>query len=318
VQDEYRQMTSNYAVETKRLSRSFGDRDAVRELTLVVEPGEIFGLLGPNGSGKTTTVRMLVGLIAPTSGDARVLGWDVRSASPNIRERTGALMEHDGLYERLSARENLRYFARIYGIPSEARNTKISELLRGIGLLDRGDERVSRWSKGMKRKLAMARVLVHDPEMVFLDEPTAGLDPIGTREVRETIRTMARDSGKTFFLCTHNLNEAERLCSRVGVLHRGRLIACGRPDEIRASMSRPTVRLGLRGENERVMEEIGALSFVKTVQRSGEEVAVELDDFSRTGDVVRFLAARGADIYKVEPVHRSLEEVFLELVGEDQ
>ncbi len=311
-------MASNYAVETKRLTRSFGDRDAVWELTLAVEPGEIFGLLGPNGSGKTTTVRMLVGLIAPTSGDAQVLGCDVRSASHKIRERTGVLMEHDGLYERLSARENLRYFARIYGLPSEARKRKISELLRGIGLLDRGDERVSRWSKGMKRKLAMARALVHDPEMVFLDEPTAGLDPIGTKEVRETIRAMARDSGKSFFLCTHNLDEAERLCSRVGVLHQGRLIACGRPDEIRSGMSRPTVRLGLRGRNERVMEEIGALTFVKSVQRSGEDVAVELDDLKRTGDVVRFLAGRGADIYKVEPVHRSLEEVFLELVGEDQ
>jgi len=310
-------MALNYAVETSRLTRSFGDRSAVRELTLAVEPGEIFGLLGPNGSGKTTTVRMLLGLIAPTSGAAQVLGWDVRSASQKIRERVGLLTEHDGLYERLSARENLDYFAQIYGIKDEARSTKIVELLSGIGLLDRGDERVSRWSKGMRRKLAMVRALVHDPEMVFLDEPTAGLDPIGTKEVREMIRTMARESGKTFFLCTHNLNEAERLCARVGVLYRGRLIACGSPEEIRANMSRPTVLLGVGGANGRTMEEIGELFFVKSVERRGKDVVVELEDLRWTGEMVRFLVERGADVYKVEPMHRSLEEVFLELVGED-
>ena len=311
-------MSSNYAIETRKLTRSFGDHVAVRELTLTVKPGEIFGLLGPNGSGKTTTVRMLSGLIAPTSGEARVLGWDVRSASRQIRERAGVLTEHDGLYERLSAWENLDYFAQIYGIKGEARSARIVELLKGIGLLDRGDERVSRWSKGMKRKLAMARALVHDPEMVFLDEPTAGLDPIGTKEVRETIRTMARESGKTFFLCTHDLSEAERLCSRVGVLHRGRLIACGSPEEIRANMSRPTVLLGVGGSNGRVMEEIGELFFVKSVKRRAEDVVVELDDLRWTGEIVRLLVERGADVYRVEPMHRSLEEVFLELVEDAQ
>ncbi|MFH1007707.1 MAG: ABC transporter ATP-binding protein [Candidatus Latescibacterota bacterium] len=308
-------MTSNYAVETSQLTRSFGNRDAVRELTLAVAPGEIFGLLGPNGSGKTTTIRMLLGLIAPSSGEAHVLGCDVKSASQQIRERTGALMEHDGLYERLSARENLSYFARIYGIGKDAERTRISELLHGMGLSDRGDEPVSRWSKGMKRKLAMARALVHDPRMVFLDEPTSGLDPLGAKEVRDTIRKMAGESGKTFFLCTHNLNEAERLCSRVGVLHRGKLIACGGPEEIRADVSCPVIRLGVRGANGGMRADIGALAFVKSVKISGEEVVVELDDLSRTGEVVRFLAGRGADIYRVEPVQRSLEEVFLELVG---
>lgn len=314
-------MCSDVVIETVGLTRVFGDRPAVQDLTLSLRRGEVFGFLGPNGSGKTTTIRMLLGLIRPTRGDATVLGYDVRSASHCIRERTGALLEEDGLYERLSAQANLDYFARIYHVDREVRDKRIPELLETMGLADRGasleEERVGKWSKGMKRRLAMARALIHDPELVFLDEPLSGLDPTGARDLRALIQTMA-EKGKTVFLTTHNLGEAERLCSRVGVIHRGRLVALGTAEEIRGRMSRPTVCIGAEGVAPRMMEEIRAMPFVGTVHMEDGELVVELDHPRQARDLVRLLVESGAEVWKVASQERSLEEVFLELVADEK
>lgn len=314
-------MSSNVVIETAGLTRLFGDLPAVQDLTLSIRRGEVFGFLGPNGSGKTTTIRMLLGLIRPTRGDATVLGCDVRAASHCIRERTGALLEEDGLYERLSAQANLDYFARIYHLDRKWRDKRIHELLGTMGLADRGasskDEQVGRWSKGMKRRLAMARALIHDPELVFLDEPLSGLDPAGARDLRAVIRRMAEE-GRTVFLTTHNLGEAERLCSRVGVIHRGRLVALGTSDEIRGRMSRPTVCIGAENVDPRVVDEIRAMSFVGTVRMEDGQLVVELDHLRRAGDLVRRLVESGAEVWKAAPQERSLEEVFLELVADEK
>jgi len=284
---------------------------AVEGLSLSVYRGEIFGLLGPNGAGKTTTLRLLLGLISPTSGTARVLGYDVRD--DRVRERVGVLLEEDGLYERLTAWENLEYYARIYGMGPEM-GSRIGELLEEAGLSERAHEPVSRWSKGMRRTLALLRAFLHDPDVVFLDEPTVGLDPIGARRVREVLRRVTSE-GRTIFLTTHNLKEAEELCSRVGVLHRGRLLTVGTPHEVSGRREGGhMVVVSCEGLDGKIKDLLSELAFVVGVELGGREVRVLMRDHSCTPDLVRFLIEQGVRIYAVRP-EESLEEAFVALVG---
>jgi ABC-2 type transport system ATP-binding protein len=201
---------------------------------LEVPTGIVFGLLGPNGAGKTTLIRLLLGLLEPTSGSARVLGLDVRTGSSAIRERTGALLEHTGLYERLSAADNLEFHARAHGLSRAARRDRIDELLRHFGLFDRRRDVTGRWSRGMKQKLAIARAMIHRPSLLFLDEPTNGLDPIAAGALRDDLRSLVSRERVTVFLTTHNLAEAEALCTTIAVLRSGRLIAMGTPQQLRS------------------------------------------------------------------------------------
>ena len=201
-------------------------------LSLEVHAGEVFGLLGHNGAGKTTTVRLLNGVLTPYGGKARVLGLDPVKDGLALRHRTGVLTEDPALDERLTARENFSYYADLYGVPRSRVPERVEELLREFGLADRADEPVGGYSKGMKQRLALARALLHEPELLFLDEPTAGLDPVAAREVHGLIRELSRVKGRTVVLCTHNLIEAQRLCHRVAVLERGTLMALGTPEEL--------------------------------------------------------------------------------------
>src|SRR6478752_3016179 len=211
------------AIQTTDLTRDFGSVRAVDHLTLTVPPGIIFGFLGPNGAGKTTTIHLLLGLLEATSGEARVLGLDPRTQSEQIRTRSGALLEFSGLYERLTAEDNLDFYGRVWHMPPGERQTRIKELLTHLSLYDRRKERVSTWSRGMKQKLAIARVLLHRPDLIFLDEPTAGLDPVAAAALRDDLEALVQREGTTVFLNTHNLPEAERLCQQVGVIREGRL-----------------------------------------------------------------------------------------------
>ena len=231
------------AIRIEHLTRDFPAVRAVDDLTFEVPAGVVFGFLGPNGSGKTTTIRLLLGLLEPTAGRAEVLGYDVRDAAGEIRERTGALLEHSGLYERLTAWDNLEFFGRIWRIPPEVRADRIRELLDHVGLWERRKEAVGGWSRGMKQKLAVARALLHRPQLIFLDEPTAGLDPLAAAALRKDLAGLAASEGVTVFLTTHNLSEAEKLCSLVAVIRDGRLLALGAPGE-------------LRGETGRTLEEV--------------------------------------------------------------
>ncbi len=239
----------NLAIQTRALARSFGDRQAVKDLTIEVPRGSIFGFLGPNGAGKTTTIRLLLGLIEPSSGSGLVLGNDIATAGAAIREASGALLEHTGLYDRLSAYDNLAFYARVYGLDGARREQRITELLEAAGLRDRRNDRVRGWSRGMRQKLAIARTLLHQPQLVFLDEPTAGLDVIAAIELRQQIKSLAREGKTTVFLTTHNMQEAEELCDRIAVIREGRVLAAGTPRE-------------LRGSNERTLEQV----FVEVVK----------------------------------------------------
>jgi ABC-2 type transport system ATP-binding protein len=229
------------AVATDRLTRSFDGRPAVADLTITIPRGTIFGLLGPNGAGKTTTIRLLLALLEPTSGSARVLGFDTRTEGDAIRARTGALLEHTGLYERLTASDNLEFYARASLVPPVDRRERIRDVLNSLGLYDRRDEMVGKWSRGMKQKLAVARALIHRPELLFLDEPTNGLDPIAAASLRSDLRQLADRSGVTVFLTTHNLVEAEQLCQTVAIINSGRLLALGSADELSAGGRRRTL-----------------------------------------------------------------------------
>lgn len=226
-------MNERHAIETDGLTRRFGSLCAVDRLSLEIPTNGVFGFLGPNGSGKTTTIRLLLGLIAPTGGRARVLGFDVVRDGAAVRARAGALLEHTGLYERLSAQANLDFHARIAGMTPGDRASRIRELLTQIDLWERRDEPIREWSRGMKQKLAVARALLARPPLVFLDEPTAGLDPVASAALREDLSAMVRREGTTVFLTTHNLVEAERLCQRVAIVSEGALLATGTPAELR-------------------------------------------------------------------------------------
>ena len=239
-------------VETSELRRSYRTRtgivrretkqvDAVRGVSFGIERGELFGLLGPNGAGKTTTIKMLITLLIPTSGTASVLGHDVVAAPREVRRHIGYVFGGDrGLYERLNAYDNLRYFAELYGVPPREQRARIGELVELVGLTGREKERVEGFSRGMRQRLHIARGLLHDPEVLFLDEPTIGIDPVGARELRSTIATL-REQGKTILLTTHYMFEADELCDRIAVIRDGSLVAEGTPLELKRHVSAGTV-----------------------------------------------------------------------------
>ena len=304
------------AIRMTELTRDFDTVRAVDGLTLEVAEGTVFGFLGPNGSGKTTTIRLLLGLLAPTSGDIEVLGHDIRVGASEIRAASGALMEHSGLYERLSAWENLDFFARVWRMPKGDREARIKELLESIGLWERRGELVGTWSRGMKQKLAVLRTLLHRPRLVFLDEPTAGLDPIAAAALRDDLLRLVAEEGLTVFLTTHNLAEAERLCSRVGVVRRGRLIAHGHPDEIRVAAAGNHLEITGHGFTPELLADLRSRPDVNDAVVMNGRLCVDLAAGGSTPPVVAFVVGRGAEIEEVRRAADSLEDAFLNLVGE--
>jgi ABC-2 type transport system ATP-binding protein len=303
------------AFRTEHLSRTFGSVRALDDLTLAVPVGAVFGLLGPNGAGKTTTIRVLLGLIEPTSGRAEVLGYDAATQGQQIRDRVGALLEHTGLYERLSAEDNLDYFASIWGMAAADKRDRIRELLTHFGLWDRRSDRVGTWSRGMKQKLAIARAIVHRPSLVFLDEPTAGLDPAAAVALRDDIGSLARESGTTVFLTTHNLAEAERVCGLVGVIRGGKLAALGEPAHLRARAGRSIVRVTGSGfAANGVVDALRARPDIADVTISERTLQVVPNGTLDTGALVPWLIARGVTIEEVRRETASLEEVYLSLM----
>ena len=220
------------AIIADKVSRSFGGTMAVNGLSFTVEEGEVFGVLGPNGAGKTTLVRLLNGVLTLTGGRAEICGIDVSVHGEEARKLTGVLTETPSLYERLTARENLTFFGTLYGVPPGMLQNRVEEILDLFQLTERGDDPVGEYSKGMKQRLALARAILHSPKILFLDEPTAGLDPEAAHRVHEMIRDLAGSGGRTVFLCTHNLNEAESLCSRVALINTGSLLAIGSIEDL--------------------------------------------------------------------------------------
>jgi ABC-2 type transport system ATP-binding protein len=299
-------------IETRGLTRSFATGIALDDLTLDVQQGEVLALLGPNGAGKTTTVRLLNGVLRPDRGEARVLGLDPTVDGDEIRRRTGVLTENAGLDERLTARENLLFAARIRGLGKTLAEEKVDELLGRFGMMDRANDPVQGFSTGQRKRLALARALLHDPEVLFLDEPTSGLDPAATRDVVELIGALATEHGRTVVVCTHFLGEAGRLAHRMAVLHRGRLQAFGRPDELAAALwdgLEADVDLGAPIDD-RTLALVREVDGVTGASPSAEGAHLRVRDREVLAVVVATLVGREVPVYSAIPRTPTLEDVY--------
>jgi ABC-2 type transport system ATP-binding protein len=304
-------------IEVIGLTKRFGSLTAVRDLGFTVGEGEIFGILGPNGAGKTTTVRILAGLIAPSDGRARVNGLELGRDSQRIRATTGILTESPGLHDRLTARQNLAYYGRLYGMRGRDLRDAVARYLRVVGLADAADRRVGSYSKGMRQKVAIARALLHEPEVIYLDEPTSGLDPSAAKTIRDFVATL-RDAGRSIVVCTHNLDEAERLCDRIGIM-RGTLLQVDTPARLRRRNGTAAVRVDLVGARRPAafLDLLGQQSFVEAARAEDGALVVEVrDPRADNPDLVRVLVDAGARIVGVHEQAATLEQVYLDLVGE--
>jgi ABC-2 type transport system ATP-binding protein len=298
-------------IHTEKITKRFNEVLAVQSLDLDVREGEVFGFLGPNGAGKTTTVRILTSLIGPTSGIGVVNGFVLGRQDTDIRRSVGVLTETPGMYDNLSAEYNLEIFARL----CEVRDVKgqVEKYLRMLGLWERRFDAAGTFSKGMKQKLAIARALLHEPRILFLDEPTAGLDPEASHLVRDFVAEL-RKEGRTIFLCTHNLDEADRLCDRVGVF-KTRLLVLDTPENLRNSVFGRRVVFHLRLADEKLAQTIRSLPFVREVKMVENKLLVNLEDpETHNPDLVRALVGAGADLQFVGELRHSLEDVYLQLV----
>jgi ABC-2 type transport system ATP-binding protein len=310
-------MTNSYAIRTLSLRRDFGPIHAVDDISLEIAAGTVFGFLGPNGAGKTTTIRLLLGLLEPTGGRAEVLGFDTRTQAASIREKSGALLEYNGLYERMTAEDNLEFYGRVWHMPKADRQARIHGLLTDMGLWERRQEAVGTWSRGMKQKLAVARTLLHRPALIFMDEPTAGLDPVAAAALREDLSTLAAREGVTIFLTTHNLAEAEKLCQQVGVINKGRLLAIGTLDELRAHNEALRIEMTGSGFSEAALSKLRGRPEVRGVAEKNGKLSIDLQPGVPTAPLVRLLVESGAEVEEVHKCKASLEELFLTLVEEE-
>ena len=304
------------AIRVEHVVRDFAAVRALDDLSFEVPAGVVFGFLGPNGAGKTTVIRVLLGLVEPSRGRTSVFGFDSRHQGERVREHAGALLEHSGVYERLSAYQNLDFFGRAWRMAKGERAARIRELLTQFGLWERRDDPVGSWSRGMKQKLAVARAVLHRPPLVFLDEPTAGLDPVASASLRDDLSRLALQEGVTIFLTTHNLSEAERLCSLVGVIRKGRLMGFGTPAELRKARGAPTVHIAGGGLDDAVVESLGARPGVARVERNGGEgIVVRLTETGEVAPLVAWLVGAGVAVEEVRRERASFEDVFLDLVA---
>jgi ABC-2 type transport system ATP-binding protein len=260
---------------------------------------------------------LLLGLLEPTSGSARVLGFDPIQDGQQIRENCGALLEHTGLYERLTAYDNLDFYGRVWKMPAEDRKARIKELLAHINLYDRRDEIVKGWSRGMKQKLAAARAMMHRPQLIFLDEPTAGLDPVASVAFRDDLLNLVEKNGVTVFLTTHNLTEAEKLCHRVGVIREGQLLSVGSPDELRHKQGSSQIEVIGSGFTETVLQQLQQHPQVRGVSVKGNHLTIQLNGDSDSAFLVPFLVTQDVQIDEVRKGKASLEDVFMTLMEEE-
>jgi len=307
------------SIETHGLTKRFGLFTAVDHLSFSVGEGEVFGLLGPNGAGKTTTIRMLACLLAPTEGSATIDGMNIEKDSLRVRQMVGILTENPSLYERLTAQENMEFFAEAYGLADQRkRAARIKELLDFFGLWDRRSDRVARFSKGMKQKLAIARAIVHSPPIVYLDEPTAGLDPESAKSIRDLIHDLSRQGNHSILLCTHRLEDAEKLCHRVMIVSKGKSVVTGTVEELTARIqARPIIQVTLAGLNQKIVDAVKESDLAREVvaDDSAGTMTITVDDYeSSAPEIVRRIVAADGRIHSVDRVRPSLEEAYLKLV----
>src|SRR5437588_8581943 len=318
---EARDLKRTYKTSTGIFRRRAIEVEAVRGISFEVAEGELFGLLGPNGAGKTTTIKMLITLLLPTAGEARVLGHDVVREAREVRKRIGYVFGGErGLYERLSGLDNLRYFAELYAVPPREQKPRIAELLELVGLTGREKERVEGYSRGMRQRLHIARGLLHDPPVVFLDEPTIGVDPVGARELRATIASLTA-SGKTVLLTTHYMFEADSLCDRIAVINKGEIVAEGTPRDLKAGVADGrVVEIEVYGTADEAVERLHVVEGVRGVsveEREQAQVLVVQVDGER--EVTHALLGRleGASVGRVSSREPTLEDAYVALVTQE-
>jgi ABC-2 type transport system ATP-binding protein len=303
-------------IEVKNLTKRFGEITAVDDLTFQVAEGEVFGLLGPNGAGKTTTVRMLCCLISKTSGEAHIAGYRVGNGADSlaIRKMIGLVPDNVGLYEELTAYQNLDYYGKLYECSPGERKTKIEYFLKMMDLWDNRDQSVGEFSKGMKQKVAIARALIHDPRLLFFDEPTANLDPEASRVVREIILELRRE-GKTIFLNTHNLDEAQRICDRIGIL-KTRLLTVSTPEELEKRVWGSRTVIQVEQITEGILAAVRKLN-PKNLQVEENRMILALSDPEKENpDFVQEIVTAGGRIQYVTQLNPSLEETYLKVIEE--
>jgi ABC-2 type transport system ATP-binding protein len=301
-------------IETNSLTKKFGDLTAVDSLTLHVNDGEVFGFLGPNGAGKTTTVRMLCCLISKTSGTAKIGDYEVgnNADQQKIRRMVGLLTENVGLYEELSAYDNLDFYGRFYKLDAQKRKEQIEYLLKMLGLWERRNEAAGTFSKGMKQKLAIARALIHDPQVLFLDEPTASLDPEASKTVRDFILELKKEK-RTIFLNTHLLDEAEKICDRVAILNT-RLIATGTPQELRRSLSGRKIKVQLQRVDNAIVEAVKKIGF-QVSEITENSLVIDVSEPEKENPaILKTIEAAGGHVQFITEIGSSLEDVYLKLV----
>ncbi len=295
------------AVRLEALSKQLGGREVLKGVTFAVERGDIFGYLGPNGAGKTTTIRILLGLLAPTSGTAYILDEDV--SRDEARRKVGFVLDSDGLYDNKTAEENLEYYARIYGVTEPA--GKIDRILDLVGLRDRAKDKTGAYSRGMRQRLALARAMIHDPELLILDEPSAGVDPSGQVEVRQVILDMAHKEGKTIFLSSHNLDEVQRICNRIALIDRGEIRLYGDLEQLRRERSVNEVEVETtEAIAEPLFAELKGLSHLGLRERKDRSLTFVPQAAVRVPEIVSLLVSRGVEIEGVSRKEASLEEIY--------
>ncbi len=303
-------------IETENLTRKFGDLVAVDGLTLKVEEGEVFGFLGPNGAGKTTTVRMLCCLISKTSGEARIAGYDVGkdADSLKIRKLIGLVPDNVGLYDDLSAYDNLDFYGKLYDCTEAQRKENIRRFLTMLGLWEKKDVAAGTFSKGMKQKLAIARALVHDPQVLFMDEPTVNLDPESSKTVRDFILDLKKEK-RTIFLNTHNLDEAQRVCDKIAILNT-KLMVMGTPEELERSVSGRKTVIQLEKASDAIQAALRKLPLGNMVI-DGDRLTIDVTDPEKeNGAIVDAIVRAGGRVQSVSVVGSTLEDAYLKLVRE--
>src|SRR6266702_3017205 len=301
------------AIEVQDLCKSLGNFRAVDQLTLSVMQGEIFGLLGPNGSGKTTTINMISGLSVPTSGEVRVMGYDVRHQARQVRRILGSIPQETALYEELTAWDNMDFHADLFGIPRKEKKERITKLLELVQLLDRKNSRVSTFSGGMKRRLALGRALLHDPQLIYLDEPTLGVDVQARRAIWDYILSL-RDQGKTVLITTNYLEEAQALCERVAIIDHGKLIAVDTPDHLKQTYGGSVIELETAQPTASV-DEIRALPGIKEVTQHGTHLTIATAGVDHIVPQIVNIVSQDAELRDLAVREPTLDEIFLQLTG---
>ena len=306
-------------IEVQNLTKTFNGKTVLKNVSFEVKEGEIFGYLGPNGAGKTTTLRIILGLLNPTSGNAFVMGQNLGlGENEALRNKVGVLLEDDGVYDRLSAYENLDYYAQLYGLSDRIeRKRRIRELLDYVGLSDRINDKVGRFSKGMRRKLALARAIVHKPEVLFLDEPSSGLDPEAQIMVRDLILQLSEEMGVTIFLNSHDLDEVQRICTKIAILQSGEIKAHDTVKNVREKMDKPRVEITLSDSKdaEKALNILNSLDFVSVsdCERDDSRITAVIRN-EKSSTILSVLMRNGIVVEEIKWVTKSLEDVYLDIV----